>query len=99
MSCAQFNQVTAHSWYPYTSIASLSLLSTHRRMSTTIYAFSPYLLILTNTLFVVNHLQLQLYVQFLAILERPVQILFFFFLNDTPPPEISPLPQHAPFPI
>src|SRR5258705_13819769 len=24
---------------------------------------------------------------------------FFFFFNDTPTPEIYPLPQHAPFPI
>src|SRR5256885_10471970 len=26
-------------------------------------------------------------------------ILFFFFFNDTPPTEISPLPLHAPLPI
>src|SRR2546422_602690 len=26
-------------------------------------------------------------------------LLFFFFLNNTAPPEISPLPQHAPLPI
>src|SRR5256885_14133551 len=25
--------------------------------------------------------------------------LIFFFLNDPPPPEISPLPQHPPLPI
>src|SRR2546428_10860887 len=33
------------------------------------------------------------------IIKTPICILFFFFLNDTAPPEISPLPLHDALPI
>src|SRR5256885_17001598 len=36
----------------------------------------------------------------IARIEKPVyKFYLFFFLNDTPPTEISPLPQHDPLPI
>src|SRR5256885_16435891 len=49
-----------------------------------------------NAFFNVYHLLL-----FLLFLTVPTLLhsFFFFFLNDTAPPEISPLPLHAAFPI
>src|SRR2546430_515520 len=31
-------------------------------------------------------------------IDQPISPSFFFFLNDTPPPEIYPLPPHGSFP-